>query len=109
MGLFGFFQSKVEERILDEIFQEMMLSHGIIGHYKKFECHLGSGRVHNAIGMLVEKEKAVYFHFCDTVGYSGLHVKGEKLKWSEAPWMTSNVKQSAAQMYQFLISTKTNL
>lgn len=109
MGVFGFIQGKVEERILDEIFKEMVMSYGIVGNYKTFDCHLVSGRKHKSIGMLIERDVAAYFHFCDAVGYSGLQAKGTKLEWFESSWLTSNVKQSSGHLYEFILALKRSL
>lgn len=106
MGVFGFVQRKMEEKILGDIFQELLLSRGLLLHYKSFECHGKSGLTHKAIGALMETGKGVYFHFCDSEGYATFFVEGEKPTWLAVPWLTPNVKQSAAAMFEFLVTVK---
>jgi hypothetical protein len=102
VGIFGFVQRKVEEKVLDDIFEEMLLTSWVLLRYKPFECHAKSGRRHKAVGAFIEEGKGVYFHFCDAVGYATLDVKGEEPEWHEVPWLTADVKQSTAVMLEFL-------
>jgi hypothetical protein len=102
MGVFGFVQRKIEDKILDEIALEIFTTHYYLLISRKIDCHLGKGGQHNFIsGHLLDKKYWLAFHFCEGVGFFSLSSKGT-YTWLEAPWLTADIKKSAREIDRFV-------
>lgn len=103
MGVFGFIQKKVEEKILGNIHQELMLSYGLYHmFYRTVPCHRVSSQTHLALGIRPREELRIFFHFCDSTGFTSVQGQEEGYSWLEVPWMNANSKSSAVAMFSFM-------
>ena len=110
MGVFGFVQKKIEEKILGNIHEELMLSYGLYQmFYRRVPCHSSTGNSHLVLGIRPREELRVLFHFCDSTGYACVQSNSDEYSWHEVPWMTANSKQSAVAMYDFMLEVEKRL
>jgi len=103
MGVFGFVQRKIENKILDNIAASIFATHWYLPISREVDCHLGKGGKHNSISIqLLEKKYRLAFHFCDGVGFFSLSSKGTYV-WLDAPWLTADIKKSAREIHEFAV------
>ena len=103
MGVFGFVQRKIEDKILDQIALEICVTHWYLFISREVDCHLGKGGKHNSISVqLLEKKYRLALHFCQGVGFFSLSSK-DTYSWLEAPWLTPDIKKSAKELHEFVV------